>query len=94
MSSRPPRSGRPHADAAVALGRGDALGALGLVGRLDDARALLLRGVAHHLPEGYDLESRPGDEGWTVYRARDTQSGQILTMWAVAEGSTDVDLME
>lgn len=47
-----------------------------------------------YLPQGYDLESRPGDDGWTVYRARDTQSGQILTMWAVAEGSTDVDLME
>ena len=48
-----------------------------------------------YLPGGYDLESRPGDtEGWTVFRARDTGSGQLLSMWAVNGSSTDVDLME
>lgn len=37
-----------------------------------------------YLPEGYDLERRPGDdEGWTMLRARDSLSGQVLTMWAV-----------
>jgi hypothetical protein len=39
-----------------------------------------------YLPLGYDLESRPGDdEGWKVLRARDSQTKQILTMWAVNE---------
>ena len=37
-----------------------------------------------YLPDGYDLESRPGDdEGWTIIRARCAHSHQILTLWAV-----------
>lgn len=41
-----------------------------------------------YLPLGYDLESRPGDdEGWTMLRARDSQTRQILTMWAVNDAA-------
>ena len=41
-----------------------------------------------YLPLGYDLESKPGDdEGWTMLRARDCQSRQILTMWAVNDSA-------
>jgi hypothetical protein len=37
-----------------------------------------------YLPLGYDLEERPGDEeNWKVLRARDSLSGQVLTLWAV-----------
>jgi hypothetical protein len=37
-----------------------------------------------YLPEGYDIEWRPGDNlEWKVLRARDSVSGQILTLWAV-----------
>ncbi len=44
-----------------------------------------------YLPLGYDIESRPGDdEGWTMLRARDSQSRQALTMWAVND-SQDAD---
>ena len=43
-----------------------------------------------YLPDGYDLESRPGDdEGWMIVRARDTTSGQILTIWAVRNDGGD-----
>lgn len=42
-----------------------------------------------YLPKGYNLEARPGDDpGWTVIRARDTLTEQVLTMWA-AEGTLD-----
>lgn len=42
-----------------------------------------------YLVDGYDLESRPGDDdGWTILRARDTASGQVLTMWATNDDRT------
>lgn len=41
-----------------------------------------------YLPGGYDLESRPGDdEGWTILRARDSVSNQVLTLWAVNDAA-------
>lgn len=41
-----------------------------------------------YLPKGYDLESRPGDdEGWTILRARDSVSHQVLTLWAVNDAA-------
>ena len=45
-----------------------------------------------YLPGGYDLEQRPGDEeGWTVLRARDSVSSQVLTLWAVAGEGVEGD---
>jgi hypothetical protein len=46
VSQSPPHHA-PHADAGRALLRGDALRALGLVGRADDAHGLMLRGIAY-----------------------------------------------
>lgn len=41
-----------------------------------------------YMPQGYDLEERPGDdEDWKVLRARDSQSRQVLTTWAVRTDS-------
>jgi hypothetical protein len=43
-----------------------------------------------YLPDGYDLESRPGNDlGWTILRARDSTSGQVLTLWAVRDYNED-----
>ena len=43
-----------------------------------------------YLPDGYDLESRPGDDpGWTILRARDSSNGQILTLWATRDYESD-----
>ena len=42
-----------------------------------------------YLPEGYDLERRPGDEGWTILLARDSVSGQVLTLWATRDPNED-----
>jgi hypothetical protein len=40
-----------------------------------------------YLPNGYNIEVRPGDdEGWSILRVRDSQSKQVLTMWAVEAG--------
>lgn len=37
-----------------------------------------------YLPDGYDLEARPADDPeWQILRARDSTSGQVLTLWAV-----------
>jgi hypothetical protein len=45
-----------------------------------------------YLPQGYDLEERPGDEeGWKIIRARDSLSNQILTLWAVRTDETEGD---
>ena len=56
----------------------------------DDERPLVFYlGPNHYpaglyLPAGYDLESHDGDDDdWTIFRARDSISGQILTIWAV-----------
>jgi hypothetical protein len=43
-----------------------------------------------YLPQGYDLQSRKGREGWTVLRARDGRSHQTLTIWAVSDNEAEV----
>ncbi len=48
-----------------------------------------------YLPGGYDLESRPGDdEGWTILRARDAVSHQVLTLWAVQDEGAGVEILD
>jgi hypothetical protein len=54
----------------------------------DDRQLLYYLGPNHYpaglyLPRGYELETREGDEGWTVNRARCSLTGQILTIWCI-----------
>lgn len=56
----------------------------------EDRQLIFYLGPNHYpaglyLPLGYELESRDGDEGWKVLRARDTLTHQILTIWGVNE---------
>jgi hypothetical protein len=52
-----------------------------------------------YMPKGYDLEAHPGDDGWTVLRARCLYTAQVFCMWAVGpndgrDDSAIPDLME
>lgn len=47
-----------------------------------------------YMPQGYDLESRDGEEGWVLFRARDTLSGQIMTIWALGPEANDVQVLD
>jgi hypothetical protein len=46
-----------------------------------------------YMPKGYDIESRQGDpDDWTVLRVRDSQTSQVLTMWAIQTEWNEIDL--
>jgi hypothetical protein len=61
----------------------------------DENRLIFYLGPNHYpagiyLPQGYDLECRVGDTpDWTILRARDSLSGQVLTLWAVRGGELE-----
>ncbi len=59
----------PHAAASRALSRGDALTALGLLGRAADALGLMLRGIAYAQLGDYDLARKSLAQGARLTRA-------------------------
>jgi tetratricopeptide (TPR) repeat protein len=81
MSREPPL--HLHSEAARALASGDALRALGLIGRVDDAEALLLRGIAYAQIGDLDRARR------TLDRA---SSAEPLTSARIAAARAEIDL--
>jgi tetratricopeptide (TPR) repeat protein len=75
---------RPSA-AALALARGDSLGALGIVGRLEDAEGLLLRGIAYAQMGDLNLARR------ALENAK-KKSDDSLILARIAAACAEVDL--
>jgi hypothetical protein len=75
-----------HAEAAAALGRGDALRALGLTGTLEDGRALLLRGIAYAQMGDLPLARR------TLERAMGAGAGDRLIVARAHAALAEIEL--
>jgi hypothetical protein len=79
-----PRSSTPARSAAFALARGDALEALGFIGRLEDAGARLLRGIAY---------AQMGDLELARHHLEHAEAeGDALTSARAAAAMAEIDL--